>query len=676
VKRAKAKAAHARLSRVQTGWLAALLLCAQFPLWPSVHPWVAVAGTGLAILRLLPPAQRFSSSKLRGLLLPALALIAALGIRAQFGYFLARDPCVEFLYLLVSIKFLEARDARDGSLLICLALFLAVTQFFYAQSLFAALMALPVVVALGANLASLRSGAEVRADWRAQVAEPVRLTLQGIPLAIMLFVLFPRLAGPLWGTATDTAARTGLSERMAPGSISELSLSDAVAFRVAFVGPPPSPRDRYWRGPVLARFDGREWSALSRLKTGNLARREGPPIDYTVTLEPHGKLWLFALEHAVGLPHLPDEEAPLRGPVSDIAFLTYDQQLLARNMITQTVRYAQRSALRASVPALEGDASDNLRMPPNNQRTAAFARDLRARVDSDRAYIDAVLSWFHSDPFVYTLTPPLLDRDPVDAFLFDTKRGFCEHYAGAFVVLLRAAGIPARVVTGYQGGEMSLDGDYMIVRQSDAHAWAEALLDGQWQRFDPTGAVAPSRIERGLGAALPAGEPVPYLARMEMTWLKSLRLHWDALNYQWQRGVVGFNVQRQRDLLREVGLDNARPVQLAVAVLGVAIVWGLLVLGLSRMRGAHVDPELALWSRACRRMARAGLVRRPDEGPLDFSERAASRWPQWSTAIRSIGTLYARLRYGPEREQRAALLAQLRSSIDALPGAQRLRAQP
>jgi hypothetical protein len=173
---------------------------------------------------------------------------------------------------------------------------------------------------------------------------------------------------------------------------------------------------------------------------------------------------------------------------------------------------------------------------------------------------------------------------------------------------------------------------------------------------------------------LPAGEPVPYLARMEMTWLKSLRLHWDALNYQWQRGVVGFNIQRQRDLLREFGLDNARPVQLAVAVIGVALVWGLLVLGVSRMRGAQVDPELALWSRACRRMARAGLVRRPDEGPLDFSERAAARWPQWSTAIRSIGTLYARLRYGAEREQRAALLAQLRSSIDALPGARRLRA--
>ena len=669
------KSARLPLTRAQTAWLAALLLSAQLPLWMSVLDWVALVGTGLVILRLLPPVRRLGSTRLRALLLPALALVAALGIRAQFGYFLARDPCVEFLYLLIGIKFLEARDTRDGSLLVCLALFLAVTQFFYTQSLLAALLALPVVIALGGTLASLRAGAAAHADWRAQLAEPVRLTLQRIPIAIVLFILFPRLAGPLWGTATDTAARTGLSERMAPGSISELSLSDAVAFRVDFIGPPPSPRDRYWRGPVLSRFDGREWSALSHLKLGSFARRESAPIDYTVTLEAHGKLWLFALEYPLALPHAPTDEATLGAPVNDIALLTYDQQLLARNMVMQSVRYTVRSASRAKVTAVEGDVADNIGLPNNNQRSALFARELRSRVDSDRAYIDAVLAWFHGDPFVYTLTPPLLDRDPVDAFLFDTKRGFCEHYAGAFVTLLRAAGIPARVVTGYQGGEMSLDADYMIVRQSDAHAWAEALLDGRWQRFDPTAAVAPSRIERGLGAALPAGEPVPYLARMEMTWLKSLRLHWDAVSYQWQRGVVGFDVRRQRDLLREFGFDNPRPVQLAAAIAGVVLAWTALVLGFSRLRASQVDPELALWGRACRRLARAGLARRPDEGPIDFADRAATRWPQCSVALLRIGELYARLRYGPEREQRAALLVRLRVSVDSLPSVRKLRAQ-
>jgi transglutaminase-like putative cysteine protease len=531
---------------------------------------------------------------------------------------------------------------------------------------------LPGLLALGGTLAALRRGSQARGGWQTQLLAAGRLTLQGIPLAVLLFVLFPRLAGPLWGLPADATARTGLSDRMAPGSISELSLSDEVAFRVAFQGAPPRSPELYWRGPVLGRFNGREWSSVFRLQRGRFAQREGPVIEYTVTLEPHGKLWLFALEHATGLPRATTDDKIVAGPANDVAFLTSDQQLLARTAVTQSVRYTQRSALRASVPAIDGDQVDNLQLPRSNPRSTAFARELRSRVDSDRAYIAAVLDWFHTGPFVYTLTPPLLARDPVDAFLFDTRRGFCEHYASGFVVLLRAAGIPARVVTGYQGGEMNPDGGYMIVRQSDAHAWAEALVDGRWQRFDPTAAVAPSRIEQGLGAALPAGEPVPYLARLEMTWLKSLRLHWDAINYQWQRGVVGFNVGRQQDLLRDFGLDNAHPVQLVVVIAVMAFAWGLALLGLSRLRRAQIDPEVALWSRVCRRLARAGLARRPDEGPLDFAERAAAHWPRWSSLIRRIGESYARLHYGPERGQRAALLAQLRTSVDALPGARRL----
>jgi protein-glutamine gamma-glutamyltransferase len=661
------------LTRAQVAWLAALLLCTQAPLWGYAVTWVAVTGSALVAARLFLPPQTFRSGALRRLLLPVFAVVVGVGIRAEFGYFLARDPCVEFLYVLVGIKFVEARNNRDGALLTCLAMFLSVTQFFYVQTIFAAVAALPGLLALGGTLAALRGGSGERPAWQTQLATAARLTLQGIPLAALLFVLFPRLAGPLWGSPAEATARTGLSDRMAPGSISELSLSDAVAFRVDFQGaPPPAPPELYWRGPVLARFNGREWSAAFRLQGGKFARREGPVIQYTVTLEPHGKLWLFALEQATSLPRAASDDNIVSGPASDVAFLTFDQQLLARRAVTQTVRYTQRSALRGIVSPIEGDEKDNLQLPRSNPRTTAFARELRSRADSDRAYILAVLDWLRTEPFIYTLTPPLLARDPVDEFLFDTRRGFCEHYAGAFVVLLRAAGIPARVVTGYQGGEMNPDGGYMIVRQSDAHAWAEALVEGRWQRFDPTAAVAPSRIEHGLGAALPAGEPVPYLARLEMTWLKSLRLHWDAINYQWQRGVVGFNVARQQDLLREFGLDNAHPVELVVAIAGMTLAWGIALLGLSRLRRARVDPEVRLWSRVCRRLARAGLARRPDEGPLDFAERAASRWPRWSDPIRRIGGTYARLHYGAERSQRSVLLAQLRASVDALPGARRL----
>jgi hypothetical protein len=299
---------------------------------------------------------------------------------------------------------------------------------------------------------------------------------------------------------------------------------------------------------------------------------------------------------------------------------------------------------------------------------------LRERSGSDRAYIAAVLDWFRTESFVYTLSPDILDRDPVDGFLFDTRRGFCEHFAGAFSLLMRAAGIPARVVTGYQGGEMNPTGEYMIVRQSDAHAWSEALLDGKWQRIDPTAAVAPSRIERGIGAALPVGERVPYLARIEMTWLKSLRLHWDSVNYHWQRGFVGFNLERQRDLLRDIGLKGAPPWRLVALLAAAAFVWAIAVLGFSRLPRARVDAEVTLWRAACRRLARAGLKREPEEGPLSYADRAAARWPSRAALIRGIADHYAMLRYGPASARSAEIIAQLRASVGALPPARELRA--
>ncbi len=194
-----------------------------------------------------------------------------------------------------------------------------------------------------------------------------------------------------------------------------------------------------------------------------------------------------------------------------------------------------------------------------------------------------MLDWFHREPFFYTLAPPLLGADPVDGFLFDTRRGFCEHYASAFVVMLRAAGIPARVVTGYQGGTINPSGDYMIVRQSDAHAWAEALVGGQWRRFDPTAAVAPSRIQLGLGGSLAAGEPIPLLARLDDSFLKSFQLSWDAINHDWRRNVIGFNFDRQRTLWREWKLNVLAPWQITTIVVGLTAALDRWLAGLARV---------------------------------------------------------------------------------------------
>jgi transglutaminase-like putative cysteine protease len=669
-----ARAPATPLARSQLLWLAALVLCAQLPLWPHLPSWIAALGSGLVVARLLLPADRPLSTRLRRWFLPSLALAVGIGIRMSFGYFLARDPCVAFLYTLVGIKFVETRSPRDGGLLACLALFVALTQFFYGQSIGAAVIALPMVFVFGGALAALREAPPPRAAWKAPLAATGRMLLQGVPLAALLFILFPRLAGPLWGAPADTGARSGLSDRMAPGTISELSLSDAVAFRVEFAGRrPPPPAQRYWRGPVLSRFDGFEWSALTRIRVGRVAVDRSRAIEYTVTMEPNNRPWLFALEHAAGLPRPPiDDPTATVGPLRNIALLTDDQQLLANAPVTQAIRYTQRSAISDSFAASgESDARENVQIPRGNPRTRAFATELRERSGSDRAFIVAVLNWFRTEPFVYTLAPPLLEGDRVDGFLFNTRRGFCEHYAGAFVLLLRAAGIPARVVTGYQGGEINPDGGYMIVRDSDAHAWAEALLDGAWHRIDPTAAVAPSRIERGLGAALPQGEPVPYLARLEETWLKTLRLRWDAVNYQWQRGVVGFNLQRQRDVLRDLGLEAARPWHIVAMAGALVFLWGLAILGFARARHARTDPAVALWSRLCRRLGRAGLPRAPSEGPLAYANRAAAHWPQSRALLQRIGETYAALRYGPGDTRRAELIAKLRASIASLPNAMR-----
>jgi transglutaminase-like putative cysteine protease len=654
--------------------LAALLLFAQMPLWAHIDRWVALAGTALVVARIVFPFDRNNLRNLRRWLLPGLALAAAIGIRVEYGYFLARDPCVAFLYVLVGIKFLEARGARDGALLVCLALFLALTQFFYAQTILAAVAAMPALLATGVALAVLRTPAGATEPWRPHLRATARLIVQGVPIAALLFVLFPRLAAPLWGSPLESGARTGLSESMSPGSISDLSLSDEVAFRVEFVSALPPASQRYWRGPVFSRFDGATWRPLYKLRSGQYVPSVARPADYTVTMEPHGKLWLFALEHPTGPPRAPNPDAPAGAATGALALVTYDQQLLAKAPVTQAVRYTVRSATVDTFAALPNDASDNLQLPRGNPRTIEFARDLRARSASDRAYVAAVLEWFRAESFVYTLAPDILDRDPVDGFLFDTRRGFCEHFAGAFALLMRAAGIPSRVVTGYQGGEMNPTGEYMIVRQSDAHAWAEVLLDGKWQRVDPTAAVAPSRIERGIGAALPAGERVPYLARVEMTWLKSLSLHWDSVNYRWQRGFVGFNLERQRDFLREIGLKGAPPWRLVAVLAGAAFVWAIAVLGFSRLRRSRIDAEVALWRATCRRLARAGLERRPDEGPLAYADRAAARWPAVAALITGIAERYALLRYGPAAGHGAEVIAQLRASVGALPPARELRA--
>jgi len=668
------------LGPLQIRWLGAMLVAAQLPQALDVPVWVAAFGIALVALRLwLLSRDRVrpgaSPARIPSWALVVFAIGAALLIRASYGYLAGRDPSVAFLFILVGIKFLEARSMRDGTLLVCLGAFLGITPFLFRQSPLSALAVLPALVMVCGTLASLAARTPQSlsiAAPRAAVALTGRLLVQGLPLAAMLFLLFPRLATPLWGLPHASRATTGLSDTMSPGMIAELTQEDAVALRADFDGPPPPPAQRYWRGPVLTRFDGATWSSNYLRIDGAALRGEGATISYTVTLEPNERPWLFALELPATLPRIAEQLSP-----GDLT-ITRDQQLLLRRPVGQVMRYVATSSLRDRHPVSERDFAENLRLPRTaNPRTLSLARELRERHPDDRALIAAVLAKFRNEDYTYTLAPGVVHRaDPVDGFLFDTRRGFCEHYASAFAVLLRAAGIPARIVTGYQGGEMNPRGQYLIVRQSDAHAWVEAVVDGHWQRFDPTGAVSPLRIESGISRALPDAYELPLFSRLTGGWLKDAQWVVDAMNHAWRRHLIGFDRSRQQAVFEALHLDPAQPWQAAGIVMTGAAVWMLGLLGWLAWRRTKRERGSAVWTHLCSRLARAGLPREPHEGPLAYSRRAARRWPRFAIAFNAIGESYAKLRYGAiGGSERDALVATLERAFDVLPPAGRLRGE-
>ena len=668
------------LAPLQVRWIGALLIAAQLPQAGDVPIWVAGFGVSLVALRLWLLSRdrarpQASPARIPSWTLVVFAVVAALSIRASYGYLVGRDPSVAFLFILVGIKFLEARTLRDGTLLVCLGAFLTITPFLFRQSPLSALAMMPALAILCGTLAALAARtprSEALASPRAALALAGRLLMHGLPLAALLFVLFPRLASPLWGLPHASRATTGLSDTMSPGMIAELTQEDSVALRADFDGAPPPSAQRYWRGPVLSRFDGATWSSNYLRLEGAPATGDAPALSYTVTLEPNERPWLFALELPAALPRLAEQTYP-----GDVA-ITRDQQLMLRRPIGQVTRYVAMSALRDRYPATVRDHAENLRLPANaNPRTVAFARELRARHGDDRALIAAILAKFRDENYTYTLAPGVVHRaDPVDAFLFDTRRGFCEHYASAFAVLLRAAGIPARIVTGYQGGEVNPRGRYLIVRQSDAHAWVEAVVDGQWQRFDPTGAVSPLRIESGISRALPDAYELPLFSRLQGGWLKDAQWLVDAMNHAWRRHLIGFDRSRQHALLEALNLDPSQPWQAASIVMTGAAAWMLAILGWLAWRRTKRERTHAVWSDLCARLARAGLPREPHEGPLAFAERAARRWPRFAIAFHAIGESYAKLRYGATGgREREALIATLERAFDVLPAAAALRSE-
>jgi len=644
--------------------LIALLFLVQLPHVLHLPLWVTLLGSGIVSLRLCAlrfPEKRVLMQLLSPLAITGIAIAAAIIIRLQYGYFLGRDPSVAFLFLLVAAKSAELKRPNDATLLLCLAAFLLLTQYFYSQSILSAIVTLPAVVALGHALAILRDPKNPTSS-KSQLKLIGKLLLQGVPLAALLFVVFPRLPGPLWSLPEDAMATTGLSDTMNPGSIASLIQSPTVAFRVDFDEAPPPNAMRYWRGPVLTNFDGQQWSKGQRAievpvqnqRSANGETNLSDAVSYTVTLQPHKQRWLFALDNPVSLPEtglIENENSSTtttNRSVTDrsqntAGRLLADGQLVSDDPVLQVLRYRQRSSLSDRLVPLTRPSTDTLQLAGKNRRTMAFARELRADVGSDAEYAQKVLKHFNENPYHYTLKPQLLGDSPVDEFMFQTRSGFCEHYAAAFVVMMRSVGIHSRIVTGYQGGE--INEDYMIVRQSDAHAWTEAYIDGAWQRYDPTAAVAPSRVERGVASALPEGDTLPRMARLDGGWLKDMQLRWDSMNHQWQRLVVDFDNDSQLGLLKKFGLPTPKLWQIAAGVMFAAALWCFAVLGLPTLANAKLSATERSWQRLCRMLEQRGFTRGNAETPGDFLQRVAKAEPTQATRLHQLENAFTELRF-------------------------------
>lgn len=630
-------------------WLLAGALVACLP--HALHlPFKLNLLAGLLLLAAFAQTQRDRPPPARLLLLLLVVASSAL-ILAEFRTLFGRDVGVATLVLFMALKLFELRTTRDAFVVIVLGYFLLLTHYFYSQTLLTGLWLLAALWLLTACLIRLHSPRSTAISRLFRQAG--RLCLQALPLMLLLYLLFPRVNGPLWGLPQDAhSGRTGLSDTLRLGNISNLVQNSDIAFRVRFTGPTPKRQQLYWRGPVLEHFDGETWHPVNGRQPAPRVDTFGPRIDYESTLEAHGQRWLLALDAPSALP----DNSRLDARLTALAKDRIDQR--------QRLQFSSHLDYRFNIDESAAVLARNRQLPRDgNPRSRALAVDWRQAEKSDAALVDRVLRHFAEQPFYYTLQPPLLGDDAIDDFLFSSRRGFCEHYAASFVFLMRAAGIPARIVGGYQGGELNPLDNYWVIRQSDAHAWSEVWLpDRGWVRVDPTAAVAPSRIELGIVDALPASDALPALIQVRADWARGLRHRWEALNNAWNQHVLGYDLLQQRRLLRQLGLPDADWRHLAGLLAGLG---GLLLLGLllwASRQTTQLDPASLLWQEALRHLARQQVHCAPGETPSALARRVALSHPELGPRLQRVVDHYLAARYGDQ----ADALSHLRLALATL----------
>ncbi len=583
-----------------------------------------------------------------------LLLVAAMltAIYWQMGANPGRDTGCALLAAMLAIKSSELRSLRDARSLVGFALFSPFAAFLLDQGPSTLLMA---AIAIACALLALQRLAD---EDTGVPALPLKLQLRtvgylmllALPLALSAFWLLPRFPSPLWGVPERAVGRPGLSNSMEPGAWIDLMADDSPALRAQFIGPAPPPEQRYWRGPVLTRYDGRRWTRLD-----GQHQASPPPVtagtarwNYRIEYEPTDDRQLVALDLPIAAP--------------DGARLDADYSLESQQPLTALTRWQLQSAdYRTFQPQLPATLRQQTLQLPNgfNPRTLALARQWRSEAgNDDAAIVQRSLDWIHRE-FAYTLSTPLAGRNSADEFLFDQKEGFCEHFSSAFVVLMRGAGIPSRVVTGYAGGVRNRFGDYWVVRRMDAHAWAEVWLPERgWVRVDPTAAVAPERIydtlEDRLGQGSPAESPGLGLAER---W-ESLRQFGDWMRRGWNNAFLSFDATRQQRLLSPFGVDKLTPSQL-IALFSAFAVLALMGMAWLLARGERQrDPLLRAWQRLNRRYARLGLGREPHETAGDWAQRVELSLP--GSGLLALSQRFADARYaGAQSDHVSSLLQDL-----------------
>ena len=632
-------------------WTLAALAFSVLPHIQFLPIWVTVIFLSCSLWRWLVERNRWRLPP--AWLRIVVALICFIGVLASYESVSGVGPGSALLAVMAALKLMETKRRRDQFVLLFISIFLIMSSLLREQYLWS----LPYLFAGVAMTmtAWLRMSIGTHNSARQSFATATRLLAYAAPLTIAMWILFPRIATPFWSVPIDTGSGTsGLSEFMSPGDISSLSLSDAVAFRVNFAGEVPPPEDRYWRGLVLGDFNGRTWSGNEPSVGARTRERidyRGVPVNYQVTMEPTRQHWIYALD----VPYEWDINR------TDMA---RQQQLIRRIPVDQRITYnaVSHTDYRINVELSDWAMDNYTKLPENrNPETVALAKEMRESAGTNEVFINRVLRKFNAEEFYYTLQPPALGSNPVDRFLFDTQQGFCEHYASAFAVMMRAAGIPSRIVLGYQGGEVNPLNGRMIVRQSDAHAWTEVWLRGRgWYRVDPTAAVAPERIDLGMSGAMIDGIGASWGLSAPSQLLYQLQFTWDALNAGWNEWILAYGPENQSRFMESLGMEYPgwRKLVLTLVIVTVIILAFESYLLMRRYLPPRKDEAAVLYRKFTKT---AGIEPQVGESPLAYAVRIAQDKTDLAGDADNITSSYLAARYGPPD---ATTMYRLKTSVE------------